>query len=379
MPEEVERRVLIVALSARALAVSARAAGWRPLAIDCFADLDLREAAEEWLQVPVTADWRFPECALLAAANRIAPDLVPLVYGSGFERAAGLLGRLARGRPLLGTGPAWLESAKQPLRFAEACRRLALPHPETRLEPPTDPEGWLRKRRGGSGGGHVQPARLPSKGLENGFYYQRRVAGRPVSVLVVGDGRRARALGTAAQRMAPGRGFRFSGCVVPAGLPDNVVGRLTDAAEAIAAAFHLRGLGSVDMLWQNDGNFWVLELNPRPTACLDAYERAHDRSLFAIHVEACRGHLGELPPLRRHAASEILFAEQAVRIPERFDWPAACRDRSPPGSVIPRHGPICTLVVDGGDRRALFDRMREARDELFRKLRDRNCCRESEA
>ena len=105
--------------------------------------------------VPV-ADSGFDPEALLVAAERLAPadHGFGLVYGSGVEHSSALLERLAWGRTLLGNAPEVLRVVKDPALFFSLLTRLGIPHPETRLERPVRPEGWLVKRVGGSGGGH---------------------------------------------------------------------------------------------------------------------------------------------------------------------------------------------------------------------------------
>ncbi len=366
-PGEGCRRLLIVALSARALARSARRAGLRPIALDAFADLDLREAAERCRRLPLTAEGRFAPRALRAAARSLAPPPMPLLYGSGFERDAALLAELAAGRRLLGTAAADLARAKDPFRFAAVCRRLGLPHPELRRTPPPDPAGWLEKRPGGAGGGHVRPAAAHRHHRDG--YFQRRMPGVPVSALLLGDGRRARVLGFARQWTAPGWGFRFAGVSLPLDLPGPQAARLAAAARAVAVAFRLRGLGSVDFLLAGR-RFWLLELNPRPTAALEAWELACDVSLCRLHIAACRGRLAPRPRVLRAAASEIVFAPRALRMPEGFPWPSWARDRSPPGTRIAAGGPVCTVVATAADARAARAQVRRRRAWMRARLLD---------
>src|SRR5215510_16511653 len=86
---------LLVALSARALAVAARRAGRRGRVIDLFGDTDTRASAEASLVVDGDFATGFDADALLAAAERLAPASSPprfgLVYGSGLESRTDLL------------------------------------------------------------------------------------------------------------------------------------------------------------------------------------------------------------------------------------------------------------------------------------------------
>ena len=146
--------VLICALSGRALAQAARAAGFAPIVLDAFGDLDTRDAAERWLRVPVDRRWIFRRRPLLAAAARLAPAPIPLIWGSGFERATALLAELAAGRPIWGNLPAVVRAVKDPFAFAAALRRSGhRPSRDPRSTRPKDPDGWLCKRAGGAGGG----------------------------------------------------------------------------------------------------------------------------------------------------------------------------------------------------------------------------------
>ena len=309
--------------------------------------------------VPVDRDWRFLARPLLEAAERLAPPPIPLVWGSGFERAPDLLEALAHGRPLWGMPADLVRRIKDPSTFAAACARLDLPHPEIRLTAPEAPGGWLVKRIGGAGGGHVRSAstRHPEG---PGWYWQRRVAGRPVSALVLGSGSGARALGLSAQWALGGRrGHRFAGVAVPAAISAAAGTRLRHAAETLGSAFGLEGLFSVDALVEKD-RLWILEINPRPGASLDAFELAHGTSLFALHAGSFRGGpVGTLPPAARAAASEILYAPRALEVPSDMAWPAWAADRSPPGTAIPRGGPVCTVLATGAEARGAMARLRE--------------------
>jgi uncharacterized protein len=344
--------VLIVGLSGRSLAASARRAGYAPIVLDAFNDVDTQASALASERVRIDDAWRFDEGRLLAVAQHLAPPPVPLVWCSGFERATGLLDKVAEGRPLYGNDGATAAQIKDPLAFAGRLAELGIAHPKVRRAPPDDPEDWLIKRVGGAGGAHIRAAPLDGRAAED-EYYQRRVPGRPVSALVLGDGARARALAFSEQWADPapdGRAFRFSGCVVPAMLSSTRLrARLARAAEAVVASYALRGLGSVDFLVDGD-RFHLLEVNPRPGASLDACEHAHGVSLFERHVRACQGDLGEaLPPPRRAVASAIVYARSRLIAPHDMDWPAWAADRGQEGTVIFPGQPVCTAFGEAVD------------------------------
>lgn len=360
--------VLIVALSGRALAQSARAAGFAPIVLDAFADLDTRAVAQVWRQVPVDRRWRLRRAPLLTAAATLAPPPVPLVWGSGFEGRTDLLAEIARNRPLWGTTPAAVRAIKDPIGFAQAVGDLGFAHPETRARPPAKAPGWLVKRGAAAGGGHVRAAHLRGP-HGRGWYWQRRMPGRPVSALLVADGRRACVLGFSEQWAAPGPGrrFRFAGVAAPAALSPAARATLAAAAAALAVRYEVRGLASVDALVDRD-RVVVLEVNPRPGASLDACERCYGVNLFALHRSACAGELPEPPQPVGAAGSAILYAPRALQVPDGFTWPAWTADRTPPGVRVPARGPVCTLRAAGTGTETVRTALLERQAMLLERL-----------
>lgn len=342
-------RILICAISGRALAQSARAAGFAPVVLDRFGDDDTRAAAASCATIAPGTDSPFAARSLLRVAAAIAPPL-PLVYGSGFDGAPELLGRLAAGRELLGNAPAEVGRAKDPLAFALACGRLGIPHPETAPEPPADRRGWLVKRRGGAGGSHVRDAATVAEPAP-GDYAQRRVEGEAVSALLLGDGRRCRVLAMSRQWQRPHGRRHFSGTLFPAGVANRVGRSLRDAAVAIGEAHALRGLASADFLVVESGSFHLLEVNPRPGASLEAAELHLGVPLFGLHVAAARGRLPAALPAPRPgaAATEIVWADRDLAMPAGFSWPAWAGDRTPGGTPLRRDDPVATVRAEAAD------------------------------
>lgn len=360
-----DRRVLIVSLSGRALAESASAAGWLPIVIDSFGDVDTAKAALACARVRSTADSPFEVEALLAEARRLAPPPIPVAWGSGFDGRPDLLAPLAAGRELLGNDPATVQRAKDPATLATLCADLGVPHPAVRFDLPEEREEWLVKRVGGAGGSHVRPA-AEVQALRPDRYVQRRVPGRPVAALLLGDGRNVATLGFSEQWPAPDRErrlFRFAGVAAPAMLEPGVEVTMRAAAESVAERLGLRGLASADFLLAEDGSFHLLEINPRPGASLEAWERALGRSLFDLHVRACRGELPTVPPVARTtAATRIVWAPYDVRVPQALRWPAWSADRTPGRRVVFRGNPLCTVraeAADAASARAAVERLAE--------------------
>ena len=372
MPAE---RLLIVGLSGRALAQSARAAGLEPIVLDAFGDLDMRAAAGAWRRIPLRADWSFRRHPLLRAAVELAPPPIPLLVGSGFERRPELLAALAAGRELLGATPAAIATIKDPFGFAAACAIAGVPHPAIRADLPKDRCGWLVKRRGGAGGGHVRSARGWRR-LGPGRYLQCEVPGRAVSILLLGDGRSALPLLATDQGhgRAPSGRRRFETVLAPSTLPERLLTRLSEAAIAVARTLGekqgavIRGLTSADFLVAEDGSFHLLEINARPGASLEVAEAVLGTSLIGLHVEACRGRLPVLGESRGHAATTILYAPSDLRMPLLDDWPVWAGDRTQPGEPVRAGAPLATVLATAADAEAVRALAARRKAELLERL-----------
>jgi len=352
-PASDSRFVLIAALSGRALAACARRGGYRPLVADMFGDLDTCELAEATETVPGGLSRGFAKGALLAALDRLAAGrrVIGVVVGSGFEDRPRLLRSIAARHGLLGNPADIVTAMKNPFRFAETCALAGVPHPEVRPDQPA--EGvWLRKRIGGSGGAHV--AASTRRGTaRRGRYFQRRVAGEPISAAFLAAGGRCRVLGLSRQWAdpAPRRPFRYGGSSRPAPLSAARAADISGAVARLVAHSGLRGLNSVDFLVREDG-FDVLEVNPRPGATLDIFADTQV-ALFRMHLDACEGVLPDAPPVwRQAAAAAFVYAPVNIALPATFHWPLWTADRQAPGSFVPEGAPLCTVLAEAPDAAA---------------------------
>jgi predicted ATP-grasp superfamily ATP-dependent carboligase len=351
--------ILILALSGRALAQAARRAGADVIVVDLFGDVDTRALAP-WYRLPGSLEEGIDGAELLALVRALGERIDGIVYGAGFETDPMLLGELARVAPLIGNTREVVAAVKDPFWFAELLRRLDLPHPEVAASPRPGIR-WLRKRRGGSGGTHIERATAVSVAADGDHYSQAVAPGDPVSALFAANGRAARVIGLSAQWAVPTatRPFRYGGCAGPVHLAPKLRTEIERACRAIAAATGLVGLNSLDMLVTGDA-FTILEVNPRPGATLDVFDRPSGPSHWACHVNAVRG---ELPaPAAACAAGAraamVVYADQARHVPAAFIWESGIADIPTPESCIPAGAPICTVMAaasDAGAARALTE------------------------
>jgi len=348
--------VLIAAFSARALAASARRAGYRPLVVDCFGDLDTEALADASRCLPARVQVGFTARPLMAALESLAADApsppIGLVLGSGFECNPRLVAKLADRFTLIGNDAETIRRAKDPRQLFGALDELGIPHPQTELNAPAACEDWLMKRIGGSGGLHIH--RCPAKPRPDPRrYFQRQIAGEPISLLgLVSETSAAFAASRQWTSPFPRRPFRYGGAAGSLPLEADLEARLIEMSLAVTDALKLKGLVSLDYL-VDDGTPSLLEVNPRPGATLDVFDDAAG-TLFKAHVAASQG--GDPaalvasdwhPPVARAAA--FLYADRGPLTIGTVDWPDWALDRPRPGSLIGAGQPLATVLAEGDD------------------------------
>ena len=325
--------------------------GQRVAAFDLFGDLDLRRRVSR-VMTPAEIG-RGGLTALVDAAAEVPARGV--VYGASFENHPALVARLGRRHALLGNTPQTLSAVRDPQRLGAVLRDAGLMYPRTFAAAPDGRAGrWLRKPLRGGGGMNVRDWR--GGRLPQGTVVQERIGGLACSAAAAGDGKDAVVLGICEQligaRAFGVRGHRWCGNLAPPRLPAVERVALLSQARAIcshlAAAFALRGLFGVDVIWDGE-RAWTIEVNPRPTASLEAIESAHGVGVFGAHLQACAG---ELPRIElrhgRAAGKAVLFATEPVVIGDSERWlERGVRDVPHPGERIAAGHPICTVVAAG--------------------------------
>ena len=335
---------LVLAICGRRLAQAAKRAGAEIVVADLFGDVDTRSLAP-WHQLPGSLEGGIDGEQLIewVASLKVRPS--GIVYGAGLEGYPELLRELGQIAPLVGNSPEIVAAIKDPFAFASLLKRLDLPHPEVATSPrPGTP--WLRKRRGGSGGTHIEAA--TSATASSAHYFQAVTAGSAISALFVANGRAARVLGLSTQWTAPTptRPFRYGGCAGPVHVAPEFAAEIERTCQGITAESGLVGLNSLDML-VGDDTFTILEVNPRPGATLDVFDDAGGPSLWECHLGGVRGELpASVPANTRGArAAMVVYADEARHIPASFEWSAGIADVPAPNSRISEGMPICTVIT----------------------------------
>ncbi|MEJ8853651.1 ATP-grasp domain-containing protein [Variovorax robiniae] len=369
----------LAAISARMLAESARDDDISVVALDLFGDADTRRSSEEWIRIGEPSTLRIDGALLLSALEALTRQgrVTGWIAGPGFEGRPDLLEQGAALLPLIGTQADAMRRVRDPRYFFGCLDEQGIAHPAIRMDAPEDAEGWLVKDAQGSGGWHIQrAAAMGGEGLTAHHYFQREVPGGPMSATFIANGSDAEVLGFNHMIVRPmaGRPFVFCGAVGPVSLPADLASRITRAARALAKAFSLRGLGSLDFMRDGDV-FNVLEINARPSLSMGLYRRVRRLSatpgMVSAHVRACL--YGELPqwPLRTGnipvQGTEIVYARRALSLDEaaaqRLASHPDCHDLPNAPTQFEAGEPLCSVSASGSNAEevcAMLRRRREA-------------------
>ncbi len=340
-------KLVIAAISARGYAQAAAADGYEVVTLDAFSDADTKRFSKQTLKLKMHENG-VDEADFKRAFSQIDLEKIDgFLYGSLFDSATDLLAWVAERVPLIGNEPDALKQAKN-FGFFKLLDELKIMHPEVGMQAPETLPDWLAKQMGGSGGMHIKPANQAAGGdcLQK-TYFQKRVAGTPISMLFVADGKSAKTIGFNQQFVSSSAElpYRFAGAVSNIDLKANIHKTFEHAAQRLTSALNLCGINSLDAILDGD-ELWILELNPRLGATFHLYE-----NLLPLHIQSCAGELTDFTPqFNTSKAQLILYADDEIEILHDFDWPSWAADipavEDGESSVtITQNTPICSILA----------------------------------
>jgi uncharacterized protein len=372
------RAIAVAALSARTLAEAAAREGVGVIALDLFGDRDTRRAASQWMAIGSPDALSIDAVPLLDALRTLAgrDQVQGWVAGAGFDGRSELLEQGAACLPLLGTAPVDVRRVRDPASFFGFLRCHGIDHPPVRYQASDDTAGWLCKDAGACGGRHIVRA-IDTVGAAASplRYWQREVRGVSMSATFIANGRDAVLLGHNEQivRTVGARPFVFRGVCGPVPVPAAVARDVDAIVRALAAAFGLRGLGSLDYMLDGE-RVWVLEVNPRPSASMALYPDVGGAGVLRAHLRACLH--DELPAPPRPAGSvggsEIVVAPRTLRLDEASvaalaAWPDV-HDLPHVAMQFAAGDPVCSVTARGPDADSVKIGLARQRDAVLQQL-----------
>lgn len=360
--------VVIVALSGRALAQSARRGGMRPVVLDVFADSDTQALSD--ITVRLQHDSQGIDNFSLQQSLQDLPGSVAqggLVFGGGLEQLTSVIEAWSERYPVYGNSQEVVRCVNNSQQFFSLLKTLDIPFPETSFTPPSrNISVWLVKKQLTSGGGHVQ-CYDPFRHYGSDVYFQQFVKGTPVSLLFLADGNKIQIVGFNTQWVTgqKDKPFQYKGAINRTTLSADQKMKMFSYAEKLTEVLSLKGLNSLDCVATAD-SLKVLELNPRPSATLELYDPDVLDGLLGQHIAACQG---KLPTKDNWISSSvrahhIIYATSATNIPDDFYWPVWTSDCPAGSHRIDTGSPICTVVADGEDIATVTGRLHMRRQAL---------------
>lgn len=392
--------IAVIGASARAAAQSARRAGLHVVAADRFADADLAATLRANGPVYPAVDWDGGLADWLDST-----DAEAWLYCGPLENRPELVDQLAHRKPLWGVAAASLRRVRSPEQLAAVVCRSGWRTPPLVRDPrglPSD-GSWLCKRDHSGGGCGVTVWSGEDGGadlLDGPRHWQQRVPGTPRSALFCASPRGVEFLTVAAQlcgqSWCAAPEFHYCGAIAPLSVMESQRGKLQALGDALAESFQLRGLFGVDFMAADDG-WYVLEVNPRYTASVEAWELAAGESALARHAAAFHARAdgarnlatagraasaSAAPQLPTVVGKAILYARRPLLIDATTSaaWLATSSwrgfdgsdvlvaDIPPPDTQIAAGSPVATVLVRADSPVAARSRLETAAAAVYNQM-----------
>lgn len=358
-------RILIVGASVRAAAQSAVRAGLRPLAVDLFADEDLRVVAETRVSIDYPQD-------LPRLCRELPPG--PWMYTGAVENHPEVIAEISETRPLVGNSPEIVARVRDPIQLESLLRSGRLPAARcvSSGTAPDDGAEWVLKPVASGCGLGIRSA-FPRERIPPGHFVQERIAGTPLSAVYCASEKGCTFVGASLQLIGmesqPVTAYQFCGAVANYPLSDDVRSAMRETGRFIARETGLRGLFGIDFV-QGSGGPVAIEVNPRYTATVELFERIAGRSAdceSSLQIERTAmgfsfGFRGGGNVSGGVAGKLILYARDWGAAPDFSD--AVGHAGFPDFADIPRRGvriepgqPVCTVLADAADADALAGKL----------------------
>ncbi|MCA9080092.1 MAG: ATP-grasp domain-containing protein [Planctomycetaceae bacterium] len=377
-PTANELSLLIVGASARAAAASAVRAGFQPISLDAFADLDTRRLG------PTRQVTDYP-AGLQSAMGGFAS--APAMYVGGIENSIGVIDQLTTQHQLWGNTREEVLNARNPLLLNEVLKLARAPSCEWRNsdDPPPANGEWMLRPLAGSGGQGILPwdeeaerAVSAIGGLDIPYGFQQRIQGAPYSAIFVAAPQAGDVQFVGVTRQLVGDGafgaarFQWCGNIGPVSLEMVVEHLIRRIGNILKWKAGLRGIFGIDFLLDDRGQPWVTEVNPRYPASTELLEWATGECLLWDHAR-CFQVVGERPEWQGgdqspYFGKAIVYAPRDVTVPEftpewaevfhPWQFPQVA-DIPAPGTVVPADAPLVSIFSMGASYALCYEKLVE--------------------
>ncbi|MEM7465789.1 MAG: ATP-grasp domain-containing protein [Pseudomonadota bacterium] len=355
------RHVIVAGRVARMMAAAARAAGYMPLVIDSFGDVDTLKIAADHKTLRYVGeqiDFLHFEQQLAHFASHHA-EALPLCWTSGWEASAHVLCALATRWPILGSHPRALFRLADPKFARDMPQQEFLPNGDA-----VQTAASLIKTRAASGGHHVR-YRKDEIFLSAAEFFQPYVHGVSLSNVCFANETAVHVLGWnqhVALQESPAAPFRQSGAVAIEA--PEVSPKLRPFLQVLAKNLGLAGVFGCDFIQLEDGGLKLVDVNPRPTASAPLHVPLE--KLFTLHANP---RVFGAPEIDRgdvlFTGTAVIYAEVPIVIPKTLHWPSWVSDIPRCDEAIQAGQPICTIWADQWPAAAAKEQLRERQYKLL--------------
>ncbi len=342
-------KILAIGYSVRHIVCSGTGAGYEMYAADAFGDDDTIRCAERYMPLED-----------ITSIKHVVEAVDGILFGSGLEAADP--GFITEDK-ILGNPPGRMRQVSNKAWLAARLDELNVPHPRTcimedmkyrKLSYPV----VVKPIYGGGGTKNVlcmnenDLAVFEDSGSD--FICQEYIKGRHASVSTLSTGKEVISVSVNEQLIgmdslhAPGT-FAYCGNITP--LVSQASGRMCEIAEFLTLEFGLKGTNGFDFVISNEGQPFLIEVNPRFQGSLDTIELSTGLNLVDAVVKAVRsGSLPDRIATQRYAVKLILYAERDVVASIKFE--DGFVDIPPDGRVIRAGQPVASCMGTGATRAA---------------------------
>ncbi|TFG28979.1 ATP-grasp domain-containing protein [Candidatus Thorarchaeota archaeon] len=370
------KKIGVIGFNARPIAKSLKLAGAETYVSDYWGDLDLKSVSDACIAVltPVP-DIRQRKQLNVPLHQALLDNYLELtketnidhvIIGSGFDDHSDILEPLEKCELLLGCNIRQMKNARDRAGLRRMIEDLDVKMPrETMISSAEEIESKavqfpciVRKKDSGGGSGirlvhnKNQLRQKMLKNPPNEEIYrpiiQQYISGKDISCSVLGTGKESAVLSIQGQLIGmptAGRNcdFAYCGNYLPIAIESKYKRMISEISKKICNRLHLRGSIGIDYLLDTQGDLWLMEINPRFQGTLEILEIAGDISVTSLHFEAIQGELPSSKFKFRPATKMIVYSRKDGVISDISNFSNVV-DISPPGIVVKRGDPICTIL-----------------------------------
>jgi len=387
--------VMVVGVNTRPIVRSAKALGFKTIAVDFFGDVDLLECADAVFSVKSAKfkaqpkSLKEPRLFQLSLQALKSHDVDAILLASGTEHNPVFVEELGKKAKIIGNNKTNLETCKNKEKLFHIADNLGIPHPLTSLVRKLDEAleaaqdiGYpvVLKPAFGGGGIGIKLAKSREElerffrrvllvGDNESLYVQQYIKGIDASASILSSGDEAKCLTVNEQiigdkRLGVPRPFGYCGNVIPLNKPE-FEEKIADISKAICEEIRLVGSNGIDFVLADQP--YLIEINPRFQNTIDCVEGLLGINLVQEHIRACGGELGRYRQPSGFSAKLISYATRDykvldhLKIPDLVDIPQV-------GSTIKKGKPLCSILKFGKSRRKVIADAYSTVDTLYKMM-----------